>query len=278
MTSPILTIETAAGTVCATAGPRQDGAVIVQLSGAVRGSVHVTGTHHPHHWDQFTAVRACLGPVNAFQTTAPDDALPRLARSRTGYRGSLTLYRDDIGHPQVTMCPAESTAGHPPSEKANATLTAVLRACAEHVAQREDLPELLDGARGHDTPALLRFLTYSAKMGRATAARLDGEADAATPARRAAVAGWWTVARWLTASPHPVLLIMLAPFPGSLSRTITVMEWKAPYCRSEAARERERARNAEAEAESLRAQRARRRAPRPSAGASYPVSRKAGLR
>jgi hypothetical protein len=47
----------------------------------------------PHHWDQFTAVRACLGPVNAYTTTAPDQDLPRLARNSTGYRGSPTLYR-----------------------------------------------------------------------------------------------------------------------------------------------------------------------------------------
>ncbi|MGW2651698.1 hypothetical protein ACWC2T_44235 [Streptomyces sp. NPDC001393] len=54
----------------------------------MRGRVHVTGTHRPHYWDQFTAIRACLGPVNAFhQSTAPD--LPRLTASRTGYRGSL---------------------------------------------------------------------------------------------------------------------------------------------------------------------------------------------
>ncbi|WP_455362333.1 hypothetical protein [Streptomyces sp. SYSU K21746] len=112
MTSPSLTIETPAGTVRATAGPRQADAVVFELSGAMRGSVHLTGTHHPHHWDQFTAVRACLGPVNPFQATAPDDALPRLARSRAGYRGSLTLYRDYTDRPQVTVYPMESAAGH----------------------------------------------------------------------------------------------------------------------------------------------------------------------
>ena len=105
MTSPSLTVDTPAGTVRATAGPRQDDAVVFELGGAMRGSVHVTGTHHPHHWDQFTAVRACLGPVNAYQTTAPDEDLPRLARSRTGYRGSLTLYRDAADRPQVTVYP-----------------------------------------------------------------------------------------------------------------------------------------------------------------------------
>ncbi|MEU4497590.1 hypothetical protein AB0F96_30190 [Streptomyces sp. NPDC023998] len=95
MTSPSLTVETPAGPVRATAGHLQDDAVVFELGGAMRGSVHVAGTHHRHYWDQFTAVRACLGPVSAFQVTAPDDALPRLSRSRTGYRGSLTLYRDD---------------------------------------------------------------------------------------------------------------------------------------------------------------------------------------
>ncbi|MGW1527892.1 hypothetical protein [Streptomyces sp. NPDC002159] len=81
MTRPSLTVDTPAGTVRATAGPREADAVVFELSGAMRGSVHVTGTHHPHRWDQFTAVRACLGPVNAFQATAPDDDLPRLART-----------------------------------------------------------------------------------------------------------------------------------------------------------------------------------------------------
>ncbi|WP_031487291.1 hypothetical protein [Streptomyces bicolor] len=58
MTSPSLTIDTPAGLVRATAGPRQADAVVFELGGAMRGSVHVTGTTHPRHWDQFTAVRA----------------------------------------------------------------------------------------------------------------------------------------------------------------------------------------------------------------------------
>ncbi|MET8954345.1 hypothetical protein ACWEO4_44955 [Streptomyces sp. NPDC004393] len=125
--------------------------------------MHVSGTHRPHRWDQFIAVRACLGPVDAFQATAPDDALPRLARSRTGYWGSLTLDNDDDTHrPQVTVYPMESAAGHEPSGKTTAALTPVLRACAAHVAQREDLPAILQLSRQRDTPALLRFLTWSA--------------------------------------------------------------------------------------------------------------------
>ncbi|MGW5248327.1 hypothetical protein ACWEQN_31660 [Streptomyces sp. NPDC004129] len=85
MTSPSLTIETPAGAVGATAGLRQADIAVFELGGAMRGSVHVSGTHRPHRWDQFIAVRACLGPVDAFQATAPDDDLPRLARSRTGW-------------------------------------------------------------------------------------------------------------------------------------------------------------------------------------------------
>jgi hypothetical protein len=236
----------------------------------MRGSVHVTGTHHPRHWDQFTAVRACLGPVNAFQTTAPDDALPRLARSRTGYRGRLTLYRDDTDRPEVSVYPMESAAGHTPSEKTAATLTAVMRACADHVAQRDDLPAILNLSQQRDTPALLRFLTWSTTHHQAEAARYEREARAAHPARRAAMAAWWTAARWFTASPHPVLLLMLADFPGSLARTIDVKQWWAPYCLTQAAEEHERARRAQAEAASLRTQqRSRRTAPRPKAGAPH---------
>ncbi|MGV9529899.1 hypothetical protein ACWDRM_22085 [Streptomyces cellulosae] len=215
MTSPSLTVDTPDGTVRATSGPRQDHAVVFELGGAMRGSVHVTGTHHPRRWDQFTAVRACLGPVNAYQTAAPDDALPRLTR----YHGSLTLYPDDYAdRPQVSVYPMTSADGHEPPEKAAATLTAVLRACASHVAQRDDLPV----SRQRDTAALLRFLTWSAAHHQAEAARLEREAHAAHPARRAAVAAWWTVARWFLASPHPVLLLMLANLRYSPTR------WPAP--------------------------------------------------
>ncbi|MCF2435947.1 hypothetical protein LV779_22045 [Streptomyces thinghirensis] len=65
--------------------PPSSDAVVFELGGAMRGSVYVTGTHHPQHWDRFTAVRACLGPVNAYrQTTAPGRrAAPRLARGHS---------------------------------------------------------------------------------------------------------------------------------------------------------------------------------------------------
>jgi hypothetical protein len=254
MTSPILTIDTPAGPVRATAGPREADAVVFELGGAMRGHVHVTGTTNPHHWDQFTAVRACLGPVNAFKTTAPDDALPRLARSRTGYRGSLTLYRDNTDRPEVSVRTMLSAADQPPSERTETVLTAVMRACAEHIAQRADLPAILEASRQRDTPGLLRFLTWSASHHQAEAARLEREARTALPALKAAVAAWWTGAQWFALSPHPVLLLMLADIPGSLPGKIRGLQWLAPYCVTAAAEEHERARRATAEATSLRTQ------------------------
>lgn len=197
--------------------------------------------------------------------------MPRLARSRTGYRGSLTLYPDGYAdRPEITVSPMESAAGHEPSQQTAATLTAVLHACAAHVAQRDDLPVILTASRQRDTPALLRFLTWSAAHHLAEVARLEREARAAHPARRAAVAAWWTVARWFTACPHPVLLLMLADLPESLARTVDVKQWWAPYCLTEAAREHEHARRAQGEADSLRAQqRSRRPARRPQPSAPH---------
>ncbi|MGW1729007.1 hypothetical protein ACWCQK_39885 [Streptomyces sp. NPDC002306] len=182
-------------------------AVVFELTGAMRGHVHVTGTHHPHHWDQFTAVRACLGPVDTFQPAAgagaTGGAFPRLARSRTGYRGSLTLYRDDTGLTTQTVYPMESAAGHQPSDKTAATLTAALRACAhqvQQVQQRADLHEILELSREQDTPALLRFLTWSTAHHHAQATRYEKWARAAGPERRAAVAAGGP---WHGCSPLP---------------------------------------------------------------------------
>ncbi|MFJ2240465.1 hypothetical protein [Streptomyces sp. NPDC087859] len=153
------------------------------------------------------------------------------------------------------MTPA---ADHPPSQKTAAVLTAVLRACAEHVAQRAGLPAILEASRQRDTPGLLRFLTWSASYHQAEAARLEREARTALTARKATEAAWRTVARWLTLCLHPVLLLMLADRPDSLTQEIRGLQWWAPYCVDAAAEERERARHAHAEADSLRTQQRRR--------------------
>ena len=183
---------------------------------------------------------------------------PRFARSRTGYRGSLTLYRDHADRPQVSVHPILSAADHPPPEKTAAVLTAVLRGCAEHVAHRADLPAILEASRQRDTPGLLRFLTWSVSYHQAEAARLEREARTALPARKAAEAAWRTALQWLTLCPHPVLLLMLADRPDSLTQKIRGLQWWAPYCVSAAADEHERACRAQEEADSLRAQQRRR--------------------
>ncbi|MEU6653402.1 hypothetical protein ABZ904_29195 [Streptomyces sp. NPDC046900] len=111
-TTDALTIEMPSGIVHATAGPRRTAAVVFELHGAMRGSVHVTGTQHPRYWDQFTAVRACLGLADAYETTAPDDDLPRFAHGRSGYHGSLTRYPSDYGgRPEVSVYPLSTAAG-----------------------------------------------------------------------------------------------------------------------------------------------------------------------
>ncbi|MGW3139920.1 hypothetical protein [Streptomyces sp. NPDC001139] len=46
-----------------------------------------------------------------------------------------------------------SADGHETPEKTAATLTALLRACGAHVAQRDDLPVILDVSRQRDTAA-----------------------------------------------------------------------------------------------------------------------------
>ncbi|MEW1648437.1 hypothetical protein [Streptomyces sp. NPDC091219] len=254
-TTGTFTIETPSGTVRATAGPRHTDSVVFELHGAMRGSVHVTGTQHPHYWDQFTAVRACLGPVDAYQMTAPDDALPRLARGGTGYHGSLTRYPADyVDCVEVSVRQPTTAAGNEPSAKTTATLTAVLRACADSVAQRDDLPLILDASRLRRTPGLLRFLSSASARADADAVRCEAESRAARPALKAAVAAWWTAARWFTAQPHPLLMMMLENRDGSLARLVHVMEWQGPYFAECAAEAKARADRFRAEAVSLRAQ------------------------
>ncbi|MGI5414148.1 hypothetical protein ACQEV9_46115 [Streptomyces chartreusis] len=272
-TPDVLTIETPAGIVRATTGPRRTDAVVFELHGAMRGSVHVTGTQHPYYWDQFTAVRACLGPVDAFETTAPDEALPRLARGHSGYHGSLTRYPGDYGDlPDVSVYPLSTAAGNEPTPKAAATLTAVLRACADAVAQRDGLPLILDASRLRKTPGLLRFLNWAAAHANSEAARYAEESQTAARELKAAVSLWWTIARLFTTRPHPVLLPMLADDNGSLARLVNVLEWKAPYCFERAAEERARAEKFRAEVASLRTQQQRGRSRRRGAEA-YPGTR-----
>ncbi|MGW7207552.1 hypothetical protein [Streptomyces sp. NPDC054837] len=105
-------------------------------------------------------------------------------------------------------------------------------------------------------------MTWSVSCHQAEAARLERETRTALTARKAAETAWRTALRWLTPCPHPVLLLMPADRPDSLTQTIRV-QWWAPSCLSAAAEEHERDRHAQAEADSLRTQQRRRPRGRP---------------
>ncbi|MFD9284624.1 hypothetical protein ACFWD7_46655 [Streptomyces mirabilis] len=212
MPADILTVETPSGTVRATAEARGADAVVYALGGALRGCVHVTGTHHPRRWDQFTALRASLGSVNAMEAGAPAESLPRRRGSATGYTGSLVRWpdTDDPRSPAThSLSPVESAAGNAPSPATGELLALVLRACAEDVAHRPGLADLLDAARRRETPSLLRFLAWARRRGDAEASRYERDAQAYRRDARATVTGWWMAARWLTAPAHPAVALLL---------------------------------------------------------------------
>ncbi|WP_208782823.1 hypothetical protein [Streptomyces griseorubiginosus] len=257
MTADILTIDTPSGTVRATAQSRGKDSVVYALGGALRGCVHVTGTHHPRHWDQFTALRVSLGSVNAMEATAPAESLPRRRGSATGYTGGLVRWTDaHYPYQHVTLTPVESTAGNAPSLTTGETLALVMRACAEDVAHRPGLHRLLDASRERETPGLLRFLTWSMRKGEAEAACFERKAQAHRRDAHTAVSSWWTAARWLTARPHPALALVLMDYPGSLARRADYL----PACAERAAHEeRDRIGRLRSEIASLRAQQQPRR-------------------
>ncbi|MGW1966390.1 hypothetical protein ACWCPD_39755 [Streptomyces sp. NPDC001935] len=242
MPTDILTIETPSGTVCATAQAQGDDAYLFALGGALRGCLYVTGAHHPSDWDQFTALRVSLGSVDVLGAIAPADSLPRYRGSSTGYRGSLLhSWTGGAGSaPQSVLSPLESVSGRAPSPKIRQTLALVLRACAEHVAHRPDLPRLLDAARTRETPGLLRFLTWSVRHSEATAEQYERDAVAYHRDARAAVTGWWTTARWLAADWHPVTAVLLMSYRGSLAHRANFLPAWAELAKRAASEERRR--------------------------------------
>ncbi|WP_069757763.1 hypothetical protein [Streptomyces sp. LUP47B] len=282
MTADILTIDTPSGTVRATAQPQGKDAVVYALTGALRGWVHVTGTHHPRHWDQFTVLRVSLGSVNAMEAVAPAESLPRRRGSATGYTGGLMWWTDvDDPYQQTKMTPVESTAGNAPSPRTGETLALVMRACAEDVAHRSDLHRLLDASRERETPGLLRFLDWSMRKGEAEAASFERKAQAHRRDARTAVSSWWTAARLLTALPDPVLALVLMDYRGSLARRADYLPAYAEYAERAAREERDRAARIGAEISSLRAQqrphgRTRRPASRQQAAADTPLTAHSG--
>ncbi|MGW1562762.1 hypothetical protein ACWCQ1_40620 [Streptomyces sp. NPDC002144] len=248
-----LIIETPSGRVHAHAEPRGDDAVIYTLGGALRGTVHVTGTHHPHHWDQFTALRATFGAADAMAKLPPADSLPRLRNSTARHTGYLLAWEGPAG-PQWEQSRIESTSGRPPAPKTGDTLRTVLHAVTEDAARRPDRPRILDASRARQTPALLDFFAASRRNSEADIARYGGRAASDRRQARIVTAAWWTAARWLTGHPHPVLALLLSNRPGSLAREAHSLAQAAAANEDAAATEARRMERFEAEAASLRSQ------------------------
>ncbi|GGX55993.1 hypothetical protein [Streptomyces chartreusis] len=251
-----LVIETPSGVVRAFAEPKGDDAVIYTLGGALRGRIHVTGTHHPFEWDQFTALRATFGAVDAMAGLPSADSLPRLSNSTALHTANLVMWDGPYG-PEQAGSEIESASGRPVSPKTGETLRAALCAVIQDAARRPDRPRILAASRARDTPALLRFFESSGRASQADIARYERAAqDIRHHARmgRRAAAAWWVAAQWLITQPHPALLLLLADHPGSLARTALTPRGDAAWYEAEADQERRRLKRFTAEAASLRAQ------------------------
>ncbi|MET9914768.1 hypothetical protein ABZZ74_50265 [Streptomyces sp. NPDC006476] len=248
-----LIIETPSGRVHAHAAPRGDDAILYTLGGALRGTVHVTGTHHPHHWDQFTALRATFGSADAMAELPPADSLPRLSNSTARHTGYLLAWEGPAG-PQWEQSRIESTSGRPPSPKTGDTLRTVLHAVTEDASRRPDRAQILDASRVRQTPALLDFFALSRRNSAADIARYGSRAASDRRQARIVTAAWWAAARWLTTHPHPVLALLLADRPGSLARQAHALVLAATANEDAAATEARRMQRFEAEAASLRSQ------------------------
>ncbi|MGW0770724.1 hypothetical protein [Streptomyces sp. NPDC002676] len=109
------------------------------------------------------------------------------------------------------------TDDRPAPEQASQTLTAILRACAGDYAARSDFPSLQHAARHRDTPQLLKGLDAMISHAERAQARWLEEAEAHRAEAARSLAAWWTLARWFTDRPHPVLALLLAPDRESLA-------------------------------------------------------------
>ncbi|MFD7874155.1 hypothetical protein ACFV5G_08520 [Streptomyces sp. NPDC059766] len=213
----MITIATLSGTVRAVPSEANaTGAVRYTLTGAATGTVHVTATSSPARWDRFDAVRASLGSASAREL--PAEPLVRIRGC--AYQGStvrVLAYSAEVPWGWQDPMSLVDTDDRPAPEQADQTLTAILRACAGDYAARSDFLSLQHAARRHDTPQLLKWLDAMISHAEREQARRLEEAEAHRVQAARTLTAWWTLARWFTARPHPVLALLLAPGRESLA-------------------------------------------------------------
>ncbi|WP_406469813.1 hypothetical protein [Streptomyces sp. NBC_01615] len=214
----MITIATPSGTVRAVASEADaTGSVCYTLTGAAKGTVHVTVTHSPARWDQFNAVRASLGSVSAVRGLPAEQLVRIRGRAYQGSTVRVLAYAADMPWGWQGPVSLVDTDDRPAPPQASQTLTVILRACAGDYAARSDFARLQHAARRHDTPQLLKWLDAMISYAERAQARYLEEAEAHRVQAARSLAAWWTLARWFTAHPHPVLALLLAADRESLA-------------------------------------------------------------
>ncbi|MGP3776994.1 hypothetical protein ACTWJ8_39795 (plasmid) [Streptomyces sp. SDT5-1] len=199
----------------APAEPDASGAVLYELTGSVRGSVHVTVAHNPRQWDRFDTVRVSLGSADA-TLEEPAGPLPRV-RGRD-YTGRL-LHGPADGAPADSLAPSVTgPTGNPAPPQAAETLTQLMRAAGDDFRARSDLADLRERARRHTSPRLIGWLRAMIQHKEQAVARCAAQAVEDRRAARFFTAYWWSAARLLIEHQAPVVLVLLADGPDTAAR------------------------------------------------------------
>ncbi|MFD3923046.1 hypothetical protein [Streptomyces sp. NPDC058595] len=230
-------LSTASGTVRITAVTEPDdaGAVLYEVAGAVKGTVHVCGTHNSSEWEKFDTVRVSLGSTSLMRRVAPEASLPRV-RGRA-YVGSLVhlpqLPDDAWENWQLSVGGLRTPDDREAPPQAASSLTAVMRACGTHYAARTDFPRLMDAARAHQTPALLRFLKWAIPQNEREAEEAERKVQQYRREARTALASLWQVARMFQTCPSLPLAVLLARYRESLAHRANYLpRWVEVYADS----------------------------------------------
>jgi hypothetical protein len=237
------------------AEPDESGAVLYTATGAVRGPLHVTATHHPSEWHRFSAVRVTLGALHGMDAM-PAEPLPRVGRSARPYWATALRKTEEPAHVPWAWQFGEAVDarnGDTARPRAAQALEAVMRACVEDYASRPDLPRLSALARRRETPGLVRWLVVHGIPSREQdAQKYEQEAERHRQHAAQATAAWWTAARWFVAAPSPVLALVLAHAPRSLAHQAAYLLEFADMADEQARSERRILRQFRTEVEELR--------------------------